>query len=191
MFWRLSWGCSFPLNMISSSSFQDPAHPHWNKLNSFHWHGEKREQGLRALSFSRTKWALPRHHWAQTSRRTTAPGSSDRPTASTHFSVRFQVASKVCSHQHLLECQLFPHQNITFLFLGQTHNFGNNSEIKWYWNTVQHNVYTVFYVSDFKCANLFDMVKNYFIPPNEASFGNYFLLNVSNLYVVLHNQNNF
>lgn len=38
-------------------------------------------------------------------------------------------------------------------------------------------------LSDFKYANLFDIVKYYFIPANAASFGNDFSLNISNLYV--------
>lgn len=37
-------------------------------------------------------------------------------------------------------------------------------------------------LSDFKYANLFDIVKYYFIPANEASFGNDFSWNISNFY---------
>lgn len=121
-FWRLSRACGFPVSMTSNSSSQDPAHPHWNKPKPFLWHGEKGEQGPRALHFSRTNWASLQQHGAQASRRTTALGTSDRPRASTHFSGGFQVVAWVCSHQHLLESPLFPHSNMNFP-LEQLHFF--------------------------------------------------------------------
>lgn len=130
MFWRLSWACSFPLS--TTSSFKDPAYPHGIKPKSLHWHGEKREQGLRAPHSIRTNRALPQQCWAQASRSATALGNSNKPISSTHF----QAASSVCSQQHLLESQWFAHQNrnvlleqLCFLF-SQRHSLGNNCKMK-------------------------------------------------------------
>lgn len=188
MFWRLSWACSFPLS--TTSSFKDPAYPHGIKPKPLHWHGEKREQGLRAPHSIRTNRALPQQCWAQASRSATALGNSNKPISSTHF----QAASSVCSQQHLLESQRFPHQNrnvlleqLCFLF-SQRHSLGNNCKMKCFTMTnltffldqrkivlilplLWHCIEILFSAMciqslDFKFANLSDKVKNCFIPPN-------------------------
>lgn len=60
----------------------------------------------------------------------------------------------------------------------------------WHYIEISFNAMYI-QLPDFKCVNLFYMVKNNFILPTKASLQNYFPLNISNMYMGPHNKNKF